>query len=373
MSPARPALTPRRITVFEGDGVGPEICRAALTVLDAATRRFDLPLHVEAHPVGLEALQACGSTLPQASLEAATRSDGVILGPLSTYDYPAADQGGVNASAELRATLGLFANIRPSRYRPGIDAHGAGMDLVLVRENTEGMYAVRSMYAGAGEFMPSPDIALAVRKISRSASQAIARTAYELARRRRRHVTVVHKANVLRLTDGLFLEAVREVAQDFPDVATTELLVDAAAAMLVRAPASFDVLVTTNLFGDILSNEAAELSGSLGLGGSLNVGDHHCLAQAAHGSAPTLAGQNVANPIGIISSMAMLLQHLGNTHADARFLSAHDAIDRGVDDLLLDPATRTQDLGGDCSTDAFAAHLGERLFRDPPRQVAYGR
>jgi 3-isopropylmalate dehydrogenase len=244
------------------------------------------------------------------------------------------------------------------------------MDLVLVRENSEGMYAVRAMHAGAGEFMPSPDIALAVRKVSRPASRAIARAAFALARRRRRHLTIVHKANVLRLSDGLFLESVREIGRDFPDVEAEELLVDAAAAMLVRAPASFDVLVTTNMFGDILSNEAAELSGSLGLSGSLNRGERQCVAQAAHGSAPTIAGQNIANPIGLISSVAMLLQHLGIVHDDSRFLAAHDSIESAIDDLLLDPAARTRDLGGECPTDAFAARLARRLSHPGRAQIA---
>jgi 3-isopropylmalate dehydrogenase len=181
------------------------------------------------------------------------------------------------------------------------------MDIVLVRENTEGFYASRSMYAGSGEFMPDPDSAFSFRKITRSASARVAKVAFEMARRRRRKVSVIHKANVLKVSDGLFLEAVRSVADDYTDVELEELLVDAAAALLVREPSRFDVMLTTNMFGDILSNEAAELSGGLGMAPSLNIGMRSAMAQACHGSAPDIAGINRANPTGLMLSVAMLL------------------------------------------------------------------
>ena len=181
------------------------------------------------------------------------------------------------------------------------------MDLVIVRENTEGFYADRNMHQGVGEFMPTPDLALSVRKISAHACRRIAVAAFELARTRRRKVTAVHKVNVLKVTEGLFLREVRKVAADYPDVACDEQLIDSMAALLVRDAARFDVVLTTNMYGDILSDEATELSGSLGLAASINAGDAHCMAQAQHGSAPDIAGQDRANPVSLILSAAILL------------------------------------------------------------------
>jgi 3-isopropylmalate dehydrogenase len=228
------------------------------------------------------------------------------------------------------------------------------MDLVIVRENTEGFYSDRNMYMGTGEFMPDPDLALSVRKVSAKACERIARTAFELASGRRRKVTAVHKANVLKLSDGLFLREVRAVAGRFPDVELEELLVDATAALFIRTPDRFDVIVTTNMFGDILSDEASELSGSLGLGGSINAGDDICVAQAQHGSAPDIAGRGVANPTALILSAAMLLVWRGHRVGRADLLRGADLINRAVDAVLDDPATRTRDIGGTLGTAAFA-------------------
>jgi 3-isopropylmalate dehydrogenase len=239
------------------------------------------------------------------------------------------------------------------------------MDLVIVRENTEGFYADRNMHQGPGEFMPTPDLALSVRKVSAQASRRIARTAFLLAQRRRRKVTAVHKANVLRVGEGLFLREVRAVAAQFPDVAYDEQLVDSMAAMLVRDAARFDVVVTTNMFGDILSDEAAELSGSLGLAGSINAGDAHCMAQAQHGSAPDIAGADRANPASLLLSAAMLLGWLGERHAKHNFLEAQAALEAAVARLLGEPATRTPDLGGTLGTRAFGELLLRRLAPDP--------
>jgi 3-isopropylmalate dehydrogenase len=235
------------------------------------------------------------------------------------------------------------------------------MDLVIVRENTEGFYSDRNMFAGSGEFMPDPDTALSVRKITARGSARVARAAFDLARRRRKKVTAVHKANVVKLSDGLFLREVRKVARGFPDVELEELIVDATAALLIRTPDRFDVIVTTNMFGDILSDEASELSGSLGLGGSINAGDGICVAQAQHGSAPDIAGQNVANPTSLILSAGMLLEWLGGRHDDARLAEAGRLIDRAIDDVVDNPATRTRDVGGILGTDAFANAVVNRL------------
>ncbi len=237
------------------------------------------------------------------------------------------------------------------------------MDLVIVRENTEGFYADRNMYWGVGEFMPTADMALAVRKITAASSRRIAQAGFELAKTRRRKVTAVHKANVMKISDALFLREVRAVAKDFPDVTYEEQLVDSMAALLVRDAARFDVVVTTNMFGDILSDEAAELSGSLGLAGSINAGEAHCMAQAQHGSAPDLAGQDKANPTSLILSAAMLLDWLARKHGEANFAGAAKLIDESVDALLQDARRRTADLGGKLGTKAFTGALCEEIGR----------
>jgi isocitrate dehydrogenase (NAD+) len=231
------------------------------------------------------------------------------------------------------------------------------MDLVIVRENTEGFYADRNMHLGIGEFMPTPDVALSVRKITAQASRRIARTAFELAATRRRKVTAVHKVNVLKITETLFLQEVRKVAAEFQQVRLEEQLVDSMAALLVRDAARFDVVLTTNMYGDILSDEAAELAGSLGLAPSINAGERHCMAQAQHGSAPDIAGQDRANPASLILSAAMLLGWLGRKHDAERFLAAERTIERAVDALLKEPRTRTADLGGPLGTRAFTSAL----------------
>ncbi|MFL6931722.1 MAG: isocitrate/isopropylmalate family dehydrogenase, partial [Xanthobacteraceae bacterium] len=242
-----------RLVVMPGDGIGPEITAATLHVLRALDRRLGLGLGFEEVPIGLAALKTHGSTLPDASFAAARAADGVVLGPVSHNEYPPVAQGGLNPSGEMRRRLDLFANIRPARSRPGFPPRcGRPVDLVIARENTEGFYADRSMHLGPGEIMPTPDLALSLRKITRAGSTRIAEAAFRLAARRRKHVTAVHKANVLRVSEGLFLDCVREVAAHHPDVAYEERIIDAMAALLVRDASAFDVIVTTNMFGDIL-------------------------------------------------------------------------------------------------------------------------
>ena len=353
-----------RIAVLPGDGIGPEITEATVQVLEAASGRFDLGLAFERHEVGLARLKAKGATLAPEIVERCRDSGGIVLGPVSHSDYPPRDQGGINVSAELRVKLDLYANVRPARSREGLPHWGrTPMDLVIVRENTEGFYADRNMFMGIGEFMPDPDMALSVRKVTARGSRRIAQTAFELARKRRRKVTAVHKINVLKISEALFLREVRSVAREFPDVAYDEQLVDSMSALLVRDAQRFDVVVTTNMFGDILSDEASELSGSLGLAGSINASAAHCMAQAQHGSAPDIAGQDKANPTSLILSAAMLLEWLSIRHANEAFARAHSAIESAVDSLLADPARRTADLGGNLGTRAFADAICRELLR----------
>jgi 3-isopropylmalate dehydrogenase len=283
---------------------------------------------------------------------------------VSHNDYPPVAEGGFNPSGEMRKRLDLYANIRPARTRGGFPPRcGSPVDLVIVRENTEGFYADRSMYVGPGEFMPTPDLALAIRKITRQGSTRIAEAAFALAMRRRKKVTAVHKANVLRVSDGLFLECVRAVAARFPDVTYEERIIDAMTALLVRDASPFDVIVTTNMFGDILSDLASEIAGSLGLAASLNASAEHAVAQAQHGSAPDLAGKDLANPASLIGSAAMLIAWLGERRNDDRLTHAADAIEAALERAITAPDGRTRDLGGLLGTAAFgervAALIGE--------------
>ncbi|QIB36268.1 isocitrate/isopropylmalate dehydrogenase family protein [Ancylobacter pratisalsi] len=342
-----------RILVLPGDGIGPEITEATLRALDALSARLDLKFDFEEGAIGLKALAERGTTLPLEVIERVPGVDGVILGPVSHYEYPSRREGGINPSGELRTNFELFANIRPCRSLSDLSILRQPMDLNIVRENTEGFYSDRNMVAGTGEFMPDESMALSVRKITARASEQVARAAFDLARGRRKKVTAVHNANVLKLSDGLFLREVRKVAADYPDVVLEELIVDATAAHLIRTPDRFDVIVTTNMFGDILSGEASELCGSLGLGGSISVGDGICVAQAQYGSAPDIAGRNVANPTSLMFSAAMPLDWRGRRDGNKALIEAAAVLEKAIGKVLGNPATRTADLGGSLSTDAL--------------------
>lgn len=347
-----------KLLVLPGDGIGPEITAATLAVLDSANRKFNLQLSWERREIGLASLRTHGTTLPDGILERAREVDGVILGPLDQLRYPPADKGGVNPSALFRVKLDLYANVRPARSRAGL---GRPMDLVIMRECTEGFYPDRNMHQGAGEFMPVPGVALSVRKITAHACERIARRAFELSGKRKRLVTAVHKANVFRVSDGLYLDTVRAVAREFPEVKLEEEIVDAMAAKLVRHPERYDVVLATNFYADILSDLASELSGSLGLGGSIMAGEALCAAQAQHGSAPDIAGEDRANPTSLILSAAMLLEWLGEKRNSGRLSKAGKAIDAAVDKVLSRNETRTADLGGKLGTRAFGEAVAAAL------------
>ncbi|WP_274425358.1 isocitrate/isopropylmalate dehydrogenase family protein [Chelativorans sp. YIM 93263] len=350
-----------KVLVLPGDGIGPEIMEASLAVLKAADHRFALGLEYTHREVGLASLKKHGTSLPDDILPLARQMDGVLLGPMSNLEYPPPEEGGINFSAAFRTRLDLYANIRPARTRPDLPHRGTDMDLVIMRENTEGMYPDRNMAEGPGEFMPVEGVALSMRKITAAACERIARRSFELARKRRRKVTAVHKANAFQMTDGLFLKMVREVAKEFPDVEIEDVLIDAMAALLVRDASRYDVICTTNFYGDTLSDLASELSGSLGLAGSLNAGDDHAAAQAQHGSAPDIAGQDRANPSSMILSAAMLLSWYGERTGKDKFTAAASEIEAAVDKALSNAQTRTADLGGRLGTRAFAQKVVEAL------------
>jgi 3-isopropylmalate dehydrogenase len=351
-----------KILVVPGDGIGPEIIDATLSAIDVLSSRLGLRLEFEQADCGLVSLRKHGVTVRDEDIARAREADGVILGPMSVKEYPAQAEGGLNVPAAFRTGLDLYANIRPCYTRPGLPATARSMDLVFARENLEDFYTDRNMYRGDGEIMLTPDTAIAIGKITVQGSERIARAAFELARRRdRKHVTVVHKAPVLRLYHRLFLDTALRVAEEYPDVTVDDIMVDAATALLVRTPERFDVILTTNMFGDILSDEAAELAGSLGLAASLNHGDDHGVAQAGHGSAPDIAGMDLANPASMLLSAAMLLDFLGTKSGDDGYTRAGQLLRDAVDAQLSVPGLRTRDLGGSLGTKQFATHVTERL------------
>jgi 3-isopropylmalate dehydrogenase len=345
-----------RLLVLPGDGIGPEITAAALPVMQAVSKRFRLGLAIDEDIVGHESLRRDGTSVRPDVLEAARKADGLVLGPTAAFEY----KGAINPSMFFRKSLDLFANIRPARTYRGVKQRAGEFDLVVVRENTEGFYADRNMESGGSEMLVTKDMVISLRRITRHCCERIARAAFELAARRRKRVTAVHKGNVLKLGDGMFLEECRSVAKDYPGITLDEIIVDAMMAHAVRNPQRFDVIVTTNMFGDILSDLTSELSGSLGLGGSLNAGADHAMAQAAHGTAPDIAGKNVANPFSLVLSIALLLAWHGRRKNLKDFETAAAAIERAVEHAVA-AQEATSDVGGKLGTRETGAALAKRL------------
>ena len=369
-----------RIGVLPGDDIGPEIVPQAVATLAAAAEiSSGLQLEFVHFPVGAQAYKTTGYTLPPGTLERLAKLDGWILGPLGHAAYPRDNQNALNPHPIIRRHFDLYANIRPSRSLPGVNALHDGVDLVIVRENNEGMQPDRNMYRGGGEFMPTPDVALSTRVITRRGSERIARAAFELARARgiarvaseRRHpcgerprVTIIHKQTVFKLTCGLFVDTAREVGRAFPDVDADDHQVDSFAMALVMKPQRFDTILVTNMFGDILTDLAAGLVGGLGLAPGLNVGERYAMAQATHGSAPDIAGRNIANPYAIIMSAQMLLAWLGRRHSDQAAISAAQRIDDAVHLILSQDGVRTPDIGGNATTEEFGRAVINRIRTD---------
>ncbi|MET8654933.1 isocitrate/isopropylmalate dehydrogenase family protein [Nocardia aurea] len=354
---------PLRLGLIEGDGIGPEVVRAARSAVDEALVAVGAPA-IEWVPllVGHEAIAEYGDPVPEQTLRALEDLDAWILGPHDNVSYPDEHRRGVAPGGAIRKHFGLYANIRPARAFTGVRALAPDIDLVIVRENSEGFYADRNMYAGSGEFRPTPDVAMAVGVVTRRACELIAHEAYRLAATRRKRVTIVHKANVLPMTMGLFRDVCFEVGHAYPGVEVLEEHVDATAAHLVRAPGDFDVLVTENLFGDILSDLAGELSGSLGMAASLNCSATRAMAQAVHGAAPGLAGHNRANPVALQLSAAMLLHWLGARDGNALYGYAGDRIRHAVASAF-EAGIATADLGGSASTSEFTEQVCARVHR----------
>lgn len=350
-----------RLLVLPGDGIGPEITAATLATLHAADARFQLKLEITEDIVGHASLTRYGTTVRDGLLDVALAADGLVLGPTATFDFKDASKGEINPSAYFRKNLDLFANIRPARTYEGVPYKSVRpFDLVVARENTEGFYADRNMVHGNAELLVTEDVVVSLRRITRNACARIAQAACDLALGRKKHLTIVHKANVLKVGDGMFIEECRKAAARHPEITVDDYIVDAMMAHVVRAPDRFDVIVTTNMFGDILTDLTAELSGSIGLGGSLNAGDAHAMAQAAHGSAPDIAGRNLANPFSLILSAALLLGWHGRRKSAPRFVEAGRAIELAVAAAAKD-GDMTRDIGGRLGTEETGAGVAKRL------------
>jgi len=345
-----------KIVVLPGDGIGPETMAVTVEVMEAASRRFDLGLVLEHDIAGHASMERYGTTVRPELLAQVQAADALMLGPMSAYEYP----GQINASKHFRKGLDLYANIRPARTFVGMPQRFGAFDMVVVRENTEGFYADRNMESGGSEILVTPDVAISMRRITRHCCERIARSAFELAMTRRKHVSIVHKASVLKIGDGMFVDVCRQVGREFPEVTVDDFIVDAMMAHVVRSPQRFDVIVTTNMFGDILSDLTAELSGSIGLGGSLNAGVGVAMGQAAHGSAPDIAGRDIANPFSLVLSAGQLFGWYGQQKGLPRFTEAARAIEAGVA-AAIEAGEATADVCGRLGTRATGEALVKRL------------
>jgi isopropylmalate/isohomocitrate dehydrogenase-like protein len=333
------------IAVLKGDGIGPEVTEAAVKVLEAVQDLSkNLTLHFLYGEAGYHCIAEYGTNLPEETIALLKRSNACLKGPMTTPEEPGAP---VSVAVTLRRMFNLYANVRPCRSFPRVEALKPNIDLVVVRENTEGLYS-------GAEFELAPGVGVALRIITKEASTRIAEFAFKLAADRKKHLTYVHKGNILRITDGIFKDAVKEAALKHPDVTVEELHVDAATMQLIKKPESFDVIVTTNLFGDILSDEAAQVTGSLGLAAGANIGDAYGMFEPVHGSAPKYKGQNRVNPIATVMAASMMLDYLGEKQAAVR-------IEKAVMRVLGEGKVRTADLGGSSTTSEMRDAIASKI------------
>ncbi len=326
------------IAIIKGDGIGPEIMDATLSVLDA----LDVGLRYDFVDAGLSAYEKTGELLPEATLAAIAKHKVALKSPLTTP----VGEGFSSINVALRRKFDLYANVRPAISFPNTKSRYSNIDLITVRENTEGAYI------GEGQSISEDgETALLTQKITRKGSERIVRYAFELARAvGRKKITVVHKANILKTTSGLFLKVAREVAAGYPDIECNEMIVDNTCMQLVMKPEQFDVIVTTNLFGDIISDLCAGLVGGLGLAPGANIGKDCAIFEAVHGSAPDIAGKGIANPCALLLGAVQMLEHIGQVDAGRRLKQA-------IVDTMTDRDHLTPDLGGTGSTQTFAAAI----------------
>ncbi len=329
-------MAKHRVTLIPGDGIGPEVTEAAVRVIEAA----GVDIQWDRHEAGMASIEKEGVSVPDALMDSVKQNKVALKGPLTTL----VGKGFKSANVTLRQKLDLYANLRPVKSIGGVPTRFDKVDLIIVRENTE------DLYTGI-ESVISPGVVNAIKVVTEKASLRIARWAFEYARKHgRKKITLVHKANIMKISDGLFLRSFEEVAKDFPDIKAEDRIVDALCMQLVMDPTRFDMLLLGNLFGDIVSDLAAGLVGGLGVVPGANLGDEYAVFEAVHGSAPDIAGKNLANPTAVIFSALLMLRHLGENEAADRIWKA----------MVLNLAIGhhlTKDLGGTCSTTEFTDEL----------------
>jgi isocitrate dehydrogenase (NAD+) len=338
-----------RVTLIPGDGIGPEVMDATLKVLDATGVDFTWDRIEE---IGTAAVEAGREALPEAVLDS-IRENGVALkGPVTTP----VGEGFTSVNVAIRQALDLYANVRPCKNLPGLQTPFDDVDLIVFRENTEGLYS------GVENFDERLQIADSIARVTRTGSERIIRFCFEYARQHgREQVTLAHKANILRSSTGLFLEVGEEIAPDYPDVEYEDKIIDNMAMQMVMHPSEYDCVVTTNLFGDILSDLGAGLVGGLGVTAGANIGDDEAVFEAVHGSAPDIAGEGQANPTALMRTAGMMLEHLDEN-------DAAEAVREAVRGAYRDGEVLTPDVGGSASTDEFATHVAERVAQEAERE-----
>ena len=334
------------ISLITGDGIGPELSESAISILETINDKLDVKTKVTSLEAGDSALEKFGKALPDNTFQSIKSSDACLKAPVG--------ESAADVIVVLRRKLDLFANIRPAKSYPNTPSLRDDIDLVIVRENTEDLYT--------GQEFVINDTAVALRIITEKASKRIAKHAFQTAiqRNQKKHVTCVHKSNVMRKTDGLFAKSCKSVSEEFPDVKFDEMYVDACSMNLIRQPQEFDVIVTTNLFGDILSDQSSQVVGGLGMAPAANLGDNFGLFEPVHGAAFDIAGKQIANPTSFILSIKMMLQWLGSKNNDQNSISVAQTLEQTVLELVKSGIT-TKDVGGDKSTKEFTKEITNRL------------
>ena len=335
-----------KISLITGDGIGPELSESAVSVLDTINDKTDVKFEITKLLAGDIALKETGKALPDETLETIKKSDVCLKAPVG--------ESAADVIVVLRRLLDLYANIRPAKSYPHMPALRDDIDMVIVRENTEDLYTGKEFSLG--------DASVALRIISVKASKRIAKYAFETAKQRdsMRKVTCVHKSNVMRVTDGMFAKACAEVAQEYPDITFENMYVDACAMNLIRQPHQFDVVVTTNLFGDILSDESSQVVGGLGMAPAANIGDNFALFEPVHGAAFDIAGKNIANPSSFLLSIKMMFDWLGAKHNDSKCFEVGEKLESVIFGLVKD-GIKTKDIGGDKTTVEFTKEITDKL------------
>lgn len=335
-----------KISLITGDGIGPELSESAISVLNTINDKLDLKFDITKLSAGDKALENTGKALPDDTVSAIKQSDACMKAPVG--------ESAADVIVVLRRMLDLYANIRPAKSYPHMPALRDDIDMVIVRENTEDLYTGKEFSLG--------DSAVALRIISETASKRIAKYAFEAAKQRnsKKKVTCVHKSNVMRVTDGLFAKACTEISKDYPDIKFEQMYVDACAMNLIRQPQEFDVVVTTNLFGDILSDESSQVVGGLGMAPAANIGDNFALFEPVHGAAFDIAGQNIANPSSFLLSIKMMLDWLGTKHNDSKCFEVGQKLESTIFDLVK-TGVKTKDIGGDKTTLEFTKQITDNL------------